>query len=115
MTGEGRRADREAPPARPRPAEEFWPAPVPLNYARPDHVPARPQGSVPVICRLVWSTHEELVPARAIRWTVDRVMVAVTAPEARSQDHELLVWLRPQDVYRTIPPRRRPTPPVTVG
>lgn len=92
----------------------FWPEPKPLNYSRPAHVPARLQGSVPVICRLVWST-QELLPARAIRWTDDRVMVAVTAPEARSQDHELLVWLRPQDVYRTIPPRRRPTPPATVA
>jgi hypothetical protein len=103
MTGEGRRREPAPPP--PRPAADFWPARQPINQTQPAHVPARPQGDVPVIARLVWSTHEELVPARAIRWTQDHVMVMVRAPEARSSDHELVCWLRAADVHRTIPLR----------
>jgi hypothetical protein len=60
-----------------------------------------------VIVRLLWDTHEELVPARAIRWTRDHVMVMAKAPDAPANARELLCWLRSSDVFRTIPRRAR--------
>lgn len=93
----------------PLPASAYWPAPGPLNERRPDKVPVRPQGSIPVIVRLLWHTHEELVPARAIRWTRDAVMVMICAPGAPSNAHELIAWLPVHDVFRTLP--RRPRQP----
>lgn len=83
-----------------------WSQRRPLNHEKPDHVPTRPQGDLPVIVRLLWGTHEELMPARAIRWTDTHVMVVVRATSGPSNQHELIAWLRAEDVYRTIP--RRP-------
>jgi hypothetical protein len=64
----------------------------------------RPQGNIPVIAHLVWPTFEELIPARAIRWTKTHVMVLVRTAGGSSND-ELVVWLRAEDVHRTIPRR----------
>ncbi|QJW36464.1 hypothetical protein [Cellulosimicrobium protaetiae] len=55
----------------------------------------KPSGDLPVIVRLLWETHEELLPARAIK-----------PPTPPYNHHELIVWLRVEDVFRTIP--RRP-------
>jgi hypothetical protein len=104
VTGEGRRPERRD--EKPIDGSRYWPADKPINYATPARVPVRPQGDVPVIVRLVWATHEELLPARAIRWTTEQVMVIAKAPGAPSNAHELICWLRADDVYRTIP--RRP-------
>ncbi|WP_069385975.1 hypothetical protein [Cellulosimicrobium cellulans] len=82
-----------------------WPADQPLNHEHPEHIPTRPQGDLPVIVRLLWHTHEELIPARAIRWTDSHVMVMVKPTTGPTNAHELLVWLRAADVYRTIPRR----------
>lgn len=51
--------------------------------------------------------HEELLPARAIRWTETHVTVVVKALEPPYNQHELIVWLRVEDVFRTIPRRPR--------
>ena len=108
MTGEGRRGEPRPDPS--RSAEPYWPAPAPINSTRPpDGIAARPQGDVPVIARVVWATHEELLPARAIRWTSAHVMLMVKAPGAPSNTQELLVWLRAEDVHRTIPKRPNPS------
>jgi len=103
VTGEGRRGEPRPEP--PSPADRYWPARQPINADQPQRgIPTRPQGDIPVIARLVWSTHEELLPGRAIRWTPTHVMV-LKAPGAPSNAHELLVWLRAEDVHRTIPKR----------
>ena len=110
-----KREDRPALASRtPRPHEledERWPADAPLNHEQPSQIPTRPQGDVPVIVRLLWHTHEELVPARAIRWIDTHVMVMVKAVTGPANARELLTWLRVDDVYRTIP-RRPPARPV---
>lgn len=104
VTGEGRRPEKRQ--EQPIDGRAYWPAENPINHCPPPRTPVRPQGDVPVIVRLVWSTHEELLPARAIRWTPEHVMVMVKAPGAPSHAHELVCWLRAADVHRTIP--RRP-------
>ncbi|MBD5787095.1 hypothetical protein IF650_12985 [Cellulosimicrobium terreum] len=68
-------------------------------------MPVRPQGNVPCIVHLVWSTHEELVPGRAIRWTDTHVMVLVKPVDGPSEANEDIVWVRARDVHRTIPRR----------
>ena len=85
-----------------------WPAPKPTNHSPPSQVPARPQGDRPVIAHLVWETHEELMPGRAIRWTPTHVMVMIKPLTGPSNQHELIVWLPAHDVFATIP--RRPKP-----
>ncbi len=97
-------------PAPPSP----WPAAQPINYSMPDHVPVRPQGDRPVIAHLVWTTHEELIPGRAIRWTPTHVMVMIKPVTGPTNQHELVVWLRAHDVYATIPRRPKTGPPPTV-
>ena len=93
--------------APPLPAAAYWPAPTPLNERRPSRVPVRPQGDIPVIVRLLWETHEELLPARAIRWADGCVMVMLKAPGAPSNAHELICWLSVDDVFRGRADRRR--------
>ncbi|MET3977399.1 hypothetical protein [Cellulosimicrobium sp. 4261] len=87
-----------------------WSQRRPLNYESPGRAPVRPSGDLPVIARLLWETHEELLPARAIRWTATHVMVVVKALTPPYNQHELVVWLRVEDVFRTIP-RRPPARP----
>jgi hypothetical protein len=91
-----------------------WPAERPVNYDQPARVPTRPQGERAVIAHLVWATHEELMPARAIRWTDTHVMVSVRDPAAPANARELVVWLRADDVDATIPRRPRPAAPPTL-
>lgn len=98
-------AQRTPPP--PQLDGPAWSERKPLNYEMPAHAPTRPQGDLPVIVRLLWETHEELMPARAIRWTDSHVMVVVKPLTAPLNQHELLAWLRVEDVYRTIPRRQR--------
>jgi hypothetical protein len=87
----------------------WWPADKPLNYATSPCVPVRPQGSIPVIVRLVaWPTGDELVASRAIRWAEVHVMVMLRPIGAPSGTDELTVWLQARDVYTSIP--RRPYP-----
>ncbi|MEV8177177.1 hypothetical protein AB0O99_03915 [Cellulosimicrobium funkei] len=96
----------------PRPAQlddRPWSERKPLNHEHPPRSPVRPSGDLPVIVRLLWETHEELLPARAIRWTDTHAMVVVKALSPPYNQHELIVWLRVEDVFRTIP--RRPRPP----
>ncbi|SKC77667.1 hypothetical protein [Krasilnikoviella flava] len=88
-------------------ADSDWRIRRPLNAERPPHVPLKPQGSIPVIVRLLWPTHEELMPAEAVRWTKGHVQVAVIEVGAAQGATELYVWLRASDVYRTIPRRPR--------
>jgi hypothetical protein len=79
------------------------------NSEIPDHVPVKPQGSIPVIVRLVWSSSglEEWRPARAIRWTPTHVMV-MWQPEPGNARTEDFLWLRAGDVLRSaswlVPP-----------
>lgn len=93
----------------PRPAQledRPWSERKPLNYEHPPRSPVRPSGDLPVIVRLLWETHEELLPARAIRWTDTHAMVVIKPLTQPYNQHELIVWLRVEDVFRTIP--RRP-------
>ena len=113
VTGEGRRKEPVLPP--PLPAASYWPAPKPLNERMPRHVPVRPQGDIPVIVRLLWATHEELLPGRAIRWADGCVMVMLKAPGAPSNAHELVSWLPADDVFRTLPRRPRPLRPMSAA
>lgn len=83
-----------------------WSQRKPLNHEHPPRSPVRPSGDLPVIVRLLWETHEELLPARAIRWTDTHVMVVIKALAPPYNQHELIVWLRVEDVFRTVP--RRP-------
>lgn len=83
-----------------------WSQRKPLNHEHPPRSPVRPSGDLPVIVRLLWETHEELLPARAIRWTDTHAMVVIKALTPPYNQHELIVWLRVEDVFRTIP--RRP-------
>ncbi|ACZ32473.1 hypothetical protein Xcel_3474 (plasmid) [Xylanimonas cellulosilytica DSM 15894] len=76
-------------------------------------MPVRPQGDIPVIVRLVWDSHEELLPGRAIRWAEGFVMVMLKAPGAPSNAHELVCWLSADDVFRTLPRRPRQTRPMS--
>lgn len=94
------------PPWRPPGFESGWSSTAPVNAVTPERVPLRPQGSIPVIVRLLWTTHEELVPARAVRWTPEHVMVSIAPIGGPDGARELYVWLRSDDVYRTVP--RRP-------
>lgn len=96
---------------RPPYAHTWWPADRPLNFDQPARVPVRPQGRIPVIVRLLWPSHEELVPAVAIRWTSAHFMVLVPPLNAPEGADELVCWLRSDDVYRTIPRRPRPLRP----
>ena len=82
------------------------------NREIPEHVPVKPQGSILVIARVVWSDGvEEWRAARAIRWTATHVMVAWKDDDndPRSERYE---WLRAGDVCRTVswfvPPAARP-------
>lgn len=87
-----------------------WSERRPLNYDDPPRSPFRPSGDLPVIVRLLWDTHEELLPARAIRWTDTHAMVVIKALTPPYNQHELIVWLRVEDVFRTIPRRPRRVP-----
>ncbi len=72
------------------------------NRSMPERVPVRPQGSILVIVRVVWSDGvEEWRAARAIRWTATHVMVACKDDDndPRSERFE---WLRAVDVCRTV-------------
>lgn len=94
----------------PRPSQledRPWSERKPLNYEHPPRSPVRPSGDLPVIVRLLWETHEELLPARAIRWTDTHVMVVIKSLTPPYNQHELIVWLRVEDVFRTIPRRPR--------
>lgn len=83
-----------------------WSQRTPLNHEPPGVAPVRPSGDLMVIVRPLWDTHEELLPARAIRWTSTHVMVVVKALTSPYNQHELVTWLLAEDVFRTIP--RRP-------
>jgi hypothetical protein len=88
-----------------------WPASTPLNERQPRSVPIKPQGDVPVLVRLVWHEYEELLPARAIRWTgesLDDAAMAVVKPPRGPGIAELVCWLAIRDVSTTIPRRPRP-------
>lgn len=87
-----------------------WSERRPLNFDDPPRSPVRPSGDLPVIVRLLWETHEELLPGRAIRWTDTHAMVVIKSLEPPYNQHELIVWLRVEDVFRTIPRRPRPVP-----
>ena len=71
--------------------------------------PVKPQGSIPIIVRIVWNDGglEEWRPARAIRWTPTHVMV-VWQPEPGNARTEDSLWLRASDVLRSaswlVPP-----------
>lgn len=88
--------------------QERWPASSPLNERQPRHVPIKPQGDVPVIVRLLWHEHEELLPAQAIRWSGqsldDSAMVVIKPPRGPAVA-ELVCWLALRDVSTTIPRR----------
>jgi hypothetical protein len=80
------------------------------NADRPERVPVKPMGSIEVIVHVVWSDGtEEWRPARAIRWTSTHVMVGWRR-DPRGRAGEEWVWLRAQDVMRSVtwlvPPRR---------
>lgn len=80
------------------------------NAQTPERVPVKPMGSVEVIVHVVWSDGaEEWRPARAIRWTPTHVMVGWRRERAGRTD-EQWVWLRAQDVMRSVtwlvPPQR---------
>ena len=97
----------------PRPEEledRPWSQRKPINHEHPARSPVRPSGDLPVIVRLLWETHEELLPARAIRWTDTHVMVVIKPLTPPYNQHELIVWLRVEDVFRTIPRRPRLVP-----
>lgn len=73
----------------------------PLNAVRPDQVPLRPQGRIPVLARLTWPTGAQWVPARAIRWTPTAVMVIIATID---EDYpEATLWLPARDVRRSLP------------
>ncbi|MGW6130639.1 hypothetical protein ACWFNE_11510 [Cellulomonas sp. NPDC055163] len=81
-----------------------------VNADRPGRVPVKPMGSIEVIVHVVWSDGtEEWRPARAIRWTSTHVMVG-WRHDRRGRVDEEWVWLRAQDVMRSVtwlvPPRR---------
>ena len=85
---------------------------VVMNREMPEHVPVRPQGSILVIVRVVWSDAlEEWRAARAIRWTATHVMVAWKDDDGDPRS-ERFEWLRAGDVCRTVswlvPPPERP-------
>ncbi|WP_264032191.1 hypothetical protein [Cellulosimicrobium sp. SH8] len=87
--------------------DRSWSERRPLNYDNPPRSPVKPSGDLPVIVRLLWETHEELLPARAIRWTDTHVMVVIKPLEPPYNQHELIAWLRVEDVFRSIPRRSR--------
>ena len=75
---------------------------VVVNREIPEHVPVKPQGSILVIVRVVWSDGvEEWRAARAIRWTATHVMVA-WKDDDRDPRSERFEWLRAVDVCRTV-------------
>jgi len=89
------------------------------NREIPAHVPVKPQGSILVVARVVWSDGvEEWRAARAVRWTSTHVMVAWKDDEKdpRSERYE---WLRAGDVTRSvswlIPPPERPGAKPAIG
>lgn len=59
-----------------------------------------------MIVRLLRPSHEVLLPARAVRWTSEYVIVSIAPIGGPDRARELYVWLRADDVYRTVP--RRP-------
>jgi len=72
------------------------------NREIPERVPVKPQGSILVIVRVVWSDAlEEWRAARAIRWTATHVMVAWKDDEGDPRS-ERFEWLRAGDVCRTL-------------
>ncbi|WP_454044682.1 hypothetical protein [Cellulosimicrobium sp. Marseille-Q8652] len=97
----------DPPVWRPPGADSRWSVTTPLNAERPEHVPLKPQGSVPVIAHLLWATHEEFMPGRAVRWTAGHVMVALVDVDAPGGARENYVWLPARDVFRTLPRRPR--------
>lgn len=89
-------------------ADRFWPGGViPGNLGRPLLAPAPvdAQHGLPVIARMVWDRAEELMPARAIRWTPTAVLVRIQAPGTEPGQPEVVSWLRVPDVSSSIPPR----------
>jgi hypothetical protein len=89
-------------------ADRFWPGGViPGNLGRPRlaQAPVDTQHGLPVIARMVWDQAEELMPARAVRWTLTAVLVRIQAPGADPGQSELVSWLRVPDVSSSIPPR----------
>lgn len=83
-----------------------------LNQDRPEDVPLRPMGSIPVIARLVLAEVEEWRPATAIRWTPTHVMVRVEEHRPRTPIKADYLWLPAADVTRAIrQPRDRSTAP----
>ena len=75
-----------------------------VNTERPETIPVKPMGNIPVIVHLVWSDGaEEWRPARAIRWTASHVMVGWTDGDERAERRdERWEWLRAQDVMRSV-------------
>jgi hypothetical protein len=93
--------------------QERWPASRPLNERQPRGVSIRVQGDIPVIVRLLWREHEELLPARAIRWSgqsLDDSAMVVIQPPRGPAIAELVCWLALRDASTTIP--RRPRAPL---
>ncbi|WP_454859623.1 hypothetical protein [Promicromonospora soli] len=90
--------------------QERWPASSPLNERQPRRISVRVQGDSPVIVRLLWHEHEELLPARAIRWSGqsldDSAMVVIQPPRGPAVA-ELVCWLAMRDASATIPRRSR--------
>ncbi len=81
----------------------------------PQGVPVRPQGSIPVVARFVWSDGaEDWRPARAIRWTASHVMI-VWLLDGADPRSERTAWLRAGDVARSVswlvPPGRSAVAP----
>jgi len=75
---------------------------VVVNREIPERVPVKPQGSILVIVRVVWSDGvEEWRAARAIRWTATHVMVAWKDDDSDPRS-ERFEWLRAVDVCRTV-------------
>lgn len=73
------------------------------NEEKPDGIPMRNQGEIPVIVRVVRTDGSEAwKPAEARRWTSTHVMVAFPRAGATSWQ-DLLGWFRAEDVVREIP------------
>jgi hypothetical protein len=89
---------------------DTWSVQRPLTEEMPASVPQRPMGEIPVIVRLVWPDGEECRPAFANRWTATHVLVRWHDEQERNRHQYSLVWLRAEDVSRSIRPegnRRR--------
>ncbi len=74
-----------------------------LNEVDPEVVPARPQGRVPAIARLVIDEagSYEMWPCTALRWTHEAVMVTIQFTPGESHSARPL-WLAVDDVARVL-------------